>query len=80
MASHDPPSRRNALLITGGDSGIGRAAAIAFAREYPSEDLVDYAATKAAIANFSKSMAKQLAPKGTRVNAVSPGPCGKPLN
>jgi NAD(P)-dependent dehydrogenase (short-subunit alcohol dehydrogenase family) len=45
----------------------------------PSEDLVDYAATKAAIANFSKSMAKQLAPKGVRVNAVAPGPFWTPL-
>jgi NAD(P)-dependent dehydrogenase (short-subunit alcohol dehydrogenase family) len=45
----------------------------------PSENLVDYAATKAAIANFSKSMAKQLAPKGIRVNAVAPGPFWTPL-
>ena len=45
----------------------------------PSEDLVDYAATKAAIANFSKSLAKQLAPKGIRVNAVAPGPYWTPL-
>jgi NAD(P)-dependent dehydrogenase (short-subunit alcohol dehydrogenase family) len=45
----------------------------------PAEDLVDYAATKAAIANFSKSMAKQLAAKGIRVNAVAPGPYWTPL-
>jgi NAD(P)-dependent dehydrogenase (short-subunit alcohol dehydrogenase family) len=45
----------------------------------PSEDLVDYAATKAAIANFSKSMSKQLVPKGIRVNAVAPGPFWTPL-
>jgi NAD(P)-dependent dehydrogenase (short-subunit alcohol dehydrogenase family) len=45
----------------------------------PAENLVDYAATKAAIANFSKSMAKQLAPKGIRVNAVAPGPYWTPL-
>ena len=45
----------------------------------PAEDLVDYAMTKAAIANFSKSMAKQLAPKGIRVNAVAPGPYWTPL-
>jgi NAD(P)-dependent dehydrogenase (short-subunit alcohol dehydrogenase family) len=45
----------------------------------PAENLVDYAATKAAIANFSKSMAKQLAPKGIRVNAVAPGPFWTPL-
>ncbi|PVM88565.1 SDR family oxidoreductase [Caulobacter endophyticus] len=45
----------------------------------PSEDLVDYAMTRAAMLNFSKSMAKQLAPKGIRVNAVTPGPFWTPL-
>lgn len=45
----------------------------------PSEDLVDYALTRAAVLNFTKSMAKQLAPKGIRVNAVSPGPFWTPL-
>ncbi|KNY20738.1 SDR family oxidoreductase [Methylobacterium sp. ARG-1] len=45
----------------------------------PGESLIDYAATKAAIANFSKGLAKQLAPKGIRVNAVAPGPIWTPL-
>ncbi|WP_375429096.1 SDR family oxidoreductase [uncultured Sphingomonas sp.] len=45
----------------------------------PSEDLVDYAMTRAAVLNFTKSMAKQLAPKGIRVNAVAPGPFWTPL-
>jgi NAD(P)-dependent dehydrogenase (short-subunit alcohol dehydrogenase family) len=45
----------------------------------PSEDLVDYAMTKAAVMNFTKSMAKQLGPKGIRVNGVAPGPIWTPL-
>jgi NAD(P)-dependent dehydrogenase (short-subunit alcohol dehydrogenase family) len=45
----------------------------------PSEDLVDYALTRAAVLNFTKSMAKQLAPKGIRVNAIAPGPFWTPL-
>ncbi len=43
------------------------------------EVLVDYASTKAAINNFTKSMGQQLAPKGIRVNAVAPGPIWTPL-
>ncbi len=45
----------------------------------PSEGLLDYAATKAAIANFTKGLAAQLAPKGIRVNGVAPGPIWTPL-
>lgn len=45
----------------------------------PSSGLLDYAATKAAIANFTKGLAEQLAPKGIRVNAVAPGPFWTPL-
>ncbi|APX32334.1 NAD(P)-dependent oxidoreductase [Brachybacterium sp. P6-10-X1] len=45
----------------------------------PSTTLIDYASTKAAINNFSKGIAQQLAPKGIRVNAVAPGPIWTPL-
>jgi NAD(P)-dependent dehydrogenase (short-subunit alcohol dehydrogenase family) len=45
----------------------------------PSETLLDYAATKAAIANFTHGLAQQLAQKGIRVNAVAPGPIWTPL-
>ena len=110
-------------VITGGDSGIGRAVAIAYAREgadvliaylnedqdaaevaglvkaalphmgpgssvigsssvnsdMPSPTLAPYAATKAAIANFSASLAQLLGEKGIRVNSVAPGPIWTPL-
>lgn len=45
----------------------------------PSPDLYDYAQTKAATMNFVKSLAKQLATKGIRVNGVAPGPIWTPL-
>jgi NAD(P)-dependent dehydrogenase (short-subunit alcohol dehydrogenase family) len=40
----------------------------------PSENLLDYAMTKAAIADFSRGLAKQVIKRGIRVNAVAPGP------
>ncbi len=45
----------------------------------PSADLYDYAQTKAATMNYIKSLAKQLGPKGIRVNGVAPGPIWTPL-
>jgi NAD(P)-dependent dehydrogenase (short-subunit alcohol dehydrogenase family) len=45
----------------------------------PSPDLYDYAQTKAATMNYIKSLAKQLGPRGIRVNGVAPGPIWTPL-
>ena len=45
----------------------------------PSDILLDYASTKAAIVAFTKALAKQVAEKGIRVNAVAPGPVWTPL-
>src|SRR6201995_296064 len=45
----------------------------------PSPELYDYAQTKAATMNYVKSLAKQLAKKGIRVNGVAPGPIWTPL-
>jgi NAD(P)-dependent dehydrogenase (short-subunit alcohol dehydrogenase family) len=40
----------------------------------PSPEIYDYAMTKAATTNYVRSLAKQLAPKGMRVNGIAPGP------
>ncbi len=40
----------------------------------PEPSVIDYAASKAALTNFSKALSKELAPQGVRVNTISPGP------
>ncbi|HEV7929337.1 MAG TPA: SDR family oxidoreductase [Nitrosospira sp.] len=45
----------------------------------PSPGLLDYAQTKACMVIFTKSLAKQIAKQGIRVNAVAPGPFWTPL-
>ncbi len=45
----------------------------------PEPGLLAYAATKAAIANLTKSLAKLAKDKGVRVNGVAPGPVWTPL-
>lgn len=38
-----------------------------------------YAATKAAVRSFGRTLATELAPRGIRVNTISPGPIATPL-
>lgn len=44
-----------------------------------SNHLIDYASTKGAIVGFTRSLAKNLADRGLRVNAVAPGPVWTPF-
>jgi len=45
----------------------------------PEWNIIDYSATKAALANFAKSVSKEFGPKGIRVNTISPGPVSTDL-
>ena len=47
--------------------------------DMPNPTLAPYAATKAAIANFTASLAQLLGDRGIRVNSVAPGPVWTPL-
>jgi len=41
--------------------------------------VVDYSAAKAAVANLTKTLSEEFAPRGVRVNAVAPGPVRTPF-
>ena len=59
-----------------GDSIINTGSVTAFKGN---EQLLDYAATKGAIAAFTRSLAEQLKQKKIRVNNIAPGPVWTPL-
>jgi NAD(P)-dependent dehydrogenase (short-subunit alcohol dehydrogenase family) len=45
----------------------------------PDPLVIDYGAAKAALANFSKALSKEVGPRGVRVNTISPGPVATDL-
>jgi NAD(P)-dependent dehydrogenase (short-subunit alcohol dehydrogenase family) len=65
-----------AMLATGRGAIVNISSANAF---LPDPAVMDYSAAKAALANFSKSLSKEVGPHGIRVNTVSPGPVATDL-
>lgn len=61
------------------DSGASIIVTASVQAYQPSPALIDYAMTKAAQVAMTEALAKELGPKGIRVNAVAPGPIWTPL-
>jgi NAD(P)-dependent dehydrogenase (short-subunit alcohol dehydrogenase family) len=68
---------RAALPYMGSGSSIVNTTSVTAYQGNPM--LVDYASTKGAIVAFTRSLSKQLLPRGIRVNGVAPGPIWTPL-
>src|SRR5580658_2540394 len=64
------------MIARGGGSIVNNASVNA---TLPDPLVIDYGAAKAALANFSKALSKEVGPHGIRVNAVSPGPVSTAL-
>jgi NAD(P)-dependent dehydrogenase (short-subunit alcohol dehydrogenase family) len=61
-------------------AGTGAIVNISSANAFlPDPAVMDYSAAKAALANFSKSLSREVGPHGIRVNTVSPGPVATDL-
>src|SRR5204862_801091 len=65
------------MLASGGGTIVNTCSVNAF---LPDPGVIDYSAAKAALANFSKALSKEVGPKGIRVNTVSPGPVSTELS
>lgn len=62
------------------DRGAGKVVRICSANSFlPDPLVIDYSAAKAALANFSKALSKEVWPRGIRVNTVSAGPVATDL-
>ncbi len=64
------------MLAAGKGAIVNISSANAF---LPDPAVMDYSAAKAALANFSKSLSKEVGPHGIRVNTISPGPVATDL-
>jgi NAD(P)-dependent dehydrogenase (short-subunit alcohol dehydrogenase family) len=65
------------MLEQGGGTIVNTASINAFYE--PDAGVIDYGAAKAALVNFSKSIAQEFGPRGIRINSVSPGPVATDL-
>ena len=65
------------MLEQGGGAIVNVASVNSFFQ--PDAGTIDYGAAKAALVNFSKSIAQEFGPRGIRINCVSPGPVGTEL-
>ena len=65
------------MLAQGGGAIVNVASVNAFYE--PDAGVLDYGAAKAALVNFTKSVAVEFGPRGIRANAVSPGPVATDL-
>jgi len=62
------------------DRGAGTIVTVSSVNAFlPDPLVIDYSAAKAALANFLKSLSKEVGPRGIRVNSVSPGPVATAL-
>jgi NAD(P)-dependent dehydrogenase (short-subunit alcohol dehydrogenase family) len=64
------------MIAAGGGAIVTMSSVNAF---LPDPAVLDYSASKAAVANFSKSLSKEVAQHTIRVNTVSPGPVSTAL-
>jgi NAD(P)-dependent dehydrogenase (short-subunit alcohol dehydrogenase family) len=64
------------MIAAGGGAIVTTSSVNAF---LPDPGVLDYSASKAAVANFSKSLSKEVAQHNIRVNTVSPGPVSTAL-
>jgi NAD(P)-dependent dehydrogenase (short-subunit alcohol dehydrogenase family) len=65
-----------AMIAAGGGAIVSTSSVNAY---LPDPAVMDYSAAKAALANFSKALSKEVGAKGIRVNTVSPGPVATDL-